>query len=120
MILRTLTCASLSLALLSPASALAADKALLAKGKTVFAQNCMSCHGEKGAGDGAVALNPKPRNFTTDAFKGGSSPKEIFKTVTDGLPGTMMVSFKHLPEPDRKAVAEYVSTLAPKKGAKKK
>ena len=107
------------LASMSSASAFAADAKTIAKGKTVFEQNCASCHGVSGAGDGpaAVALNPKPRNFATDEFKAGSTPKEILKTVTDGLKGTMMVSYKHLPEADRKAVSEYVASL--RKAAKK-
>ena len=97
-----------------------ADKKVLERGKIVFKENCASCHGEAGAGDGpaAVALNPKPRNFGTEKFKAGSTAAEIFKSVTDGLPGTLMVSFKHLPEPDRKAVAEYVASLAKKRKSK--
>lgn len=99
----------------------AASKQVLAKGKTVFEQNCASCHGPQGEGDGpaAVALNPKPRNFKTEPFKNGAKPADIFKTVTEGLPGTLMVSFKHLPEADRKAVAEYAATLAGKEGGAK-
>ncbi|MBS1149150.1 MAG: cytochrome c, class, partial [Myxococcaceae bacterium] len=49
------------------------SKELLDKGKSSFDINCAPCHGPKGAGDGpaAVALNPKPRNFTVDPFKNG-------------------------------------------------
>ena len=101
-------------------SGYAADKKVLERGKIVFKENCASCHGETGAGDGvaAAALNPKPRNLVTEKFKAGSKPAEIFKSVTDGLPGTLMVSFKHLPEADRKAVSEFVASLV-KKGKSK-
>jgi high-affinity iron transporter len=38
----------------------------LAYGRDLFQENCVSCHGTLGAGDGPSAdtLNPKPRNFT--------------------------------------------------------
>lgn len=104
---------SFALVLVAASAANAADKKTLAKGKEVFLQNCVTCHGTNGEGDGpaAVALNPKPRNFVKDEFKAGSKPEQIFKTVTDGLPGTLMVSYKHLPEADRKAVAAYVAQM---------
>src|SRR3954468_15765210 len=38
----------------------------IARGAALYAQNCASCHGVAGRGDGAAAaaLNPKPVNFT--------------------------------------------------------
>lgn len=84
--------------------------ALLDKGKASFGTNCVPCHGEKGDGTGiaAAALNPKPRNFSTEAFKNGSKPDEVFKTLTVGLTGTAMAPFAHLPEEERWAVTAYV------------
>ncbi len=40
------------------------------KGEVIFKAQCIICHGEKGRGDGlaAAALNPKPRDFTSDPF----------------------------------------------------
>jgi high-affinity iron transporter len=37
----------------------------IAKGKAVFANKCVSCHGNDGKADGptALALNPRPANF---------------------------------------------------------
>jgi mono/diheme cytochrome c family protein len=89
------------------------DQALLDKGKAVFTVNCLPCHGEKGEGNGpaAAALNPKPRNFTVDAFKQGDTPDAVFKTISGGLPSTQMVSFGYLPEGDRWALANWVLEL---------
>jgi mono/diheme cytochrome c family protein len=86
---------------------------LLEQGRASFQRNCASCHGEKGAGDGfaAAALDPKPRNFTSDDFKYGSRPAQIFETLSRGSPGTAMVPFKHLPEEERWALAYWVSEL---------
>jgi mono/diheme cytochrome c family protein len=89
------------------------SKELVEKGKSLFNTNCAACHGPKGAGDGpaAVALNPKPRNYATDTFKNGDKPENVFKTISEGLTGTPMVSFAHLPEEDRWALAYYVLEL---------
>jgi mono/diheme cytochrome c family protein len=116
--MKSIAIASLSILFIA-SSAFAADAKMIAKGKLVFEQNCASCHGAGGAGDGpaAVALNPKPRNLVTEDYKAGSTAKEIFTTLTNGLKGTMMVSYKHLPEADRKATAEYLVSL--RKAAKK-
>lgn len=93
--------------------------ALLEKGRASYQINCASCHGDKGRGDGVAAatLNPKPRAFATDKFKGGSKPAEIFATLGKGVVGTTMVPFAHLPEEERWGLAYYVLEL---KGAKKK
>lgn len=86
---------------------------LIAKGKATFTSTCAPCHGDKGHGDGpaAVALNPKPRDYTKDALKNGDRPEDIFKTLTEGLKNTQMVSFAHLPEADRWALVYYVLEL---------
>lgn len=99
-----------SLALAAPP---AATKDLIGKGKASFAVNCVACHGASGAGDGAAAaaLNPKPRNFKTDAFKNGDKPENVFKSVSEGIPKTVMVAFAHLKEEERWGLAYYVLEL---------
>jgi caa(3)-type oxidase subunit IV len=89
---------------------------LVAHGKEVFAQQCVSCHGVMGKGDGpaAGALNPRPRNFTADAdWKNGRKPSQIFKTLKEGIAGGGMASFVTLPSDDRWALTHYVATLGP-------
>ena len=51
-------------------------------GKAVYLQNCSSCHGDTGKGDGptGMALPVKPRDFSTGEFK--------FDTDGDGKAGT--------------------------------
>lgn len=91
--------------------------ALVAKGKKAFVTNCATCHGDKGAGDGpaAAALNPKPRNFVTDAFKAGDTAEVIFETTSKGLKGTAMPGFAFIPEEDRWAISHYIVSLRKKK-----
>ncbi len=117
---RIVVAVSLLSAAISFAAPPTSSKELLEKGKTSFNINCVACHGPKGAGDGAaaVALNPKPRNYATDTFKNGDKPENVFKTLSEGIKETAMVSYAHLPEQDRGALAYYVLELrAAGKGA---
>ncbi len=91
---------------------------LVAKGQAAYARYCTSCHGPKGEGDGpaAKALNPKPRNLVAEPLK---HPKVtgVFDTLSNGVKGTAMMPFKHLPDEDRWALSYYVLSL--ERGAKK-
>lgn len=82
------------------------------RGKQLFAQNCASCHGERGKGDGpaAVALNPKPQDLTDDQWKYGGSPDQVFNTITKGSPGTAMVSWASIPEEGRWDLVKFILT----------
>ena len=89
---------------------------LIAHGKSLFQVNCVTCHGPGGAGDGAAAaaLNPKPRNFTSDqGWKFGSGVARIARTLSEGSPGTAMAAFQTIPMPDRIALAHFVRSLNP-------
>ncbi len=93
---------------------------MVLKGKALYSQNCLSCHGEKGDGQGPAGkyLVPvKPRNFTKDKFKNGTSEEQLFNTITNGLDGTAMASYKNtIPnDGDRWALAFYVETFIQKK-----
>ena len=111
--IKTLVSSSLFSTFVWAAQPAKVDQALLDKGKAVFGINCTACHGEKGDGNGpaAAALNPKPRNYTTDPFKQGDSPEAVFKTITTGVTGTPMVAFGHLSEDDRWALTYWVLEL---------
>jgi mono/diheme cytochrome c family protein len=88
---------------------------LVAQGKMLYAVNCASCHGPAGKGDGdrAPELNPRPRNFTTEKFKFGTAPSQLWNTIKVGSPGTAMASFELLPANDRIAIIHYIRTLIP-------
>ena len=60
----------------------------LGKQKYVENMRCSACHGESGIGDGpaAVALNPKPRNYTDCAVMSKKSDAELFKVIKEGGP----------------------------------
>ncbi|MEI6232234.1 MAG: c-type cytochrome [Planctomycetota bacterium] len=108
----------------------AADEKLLARGKDIYVKACAACHGGEGKGDGVLVtrlnFNSRPANFTTPlaSFKLRSTEKgtlptdeDIFRTLTRGLPGTAMLSFRELPEADRWALVQVVKEFW--KGPKK-
>lgn len=86
---------------------------MLEHGKKTFANNCAVCHGEKGLGDGVAgkALNPPPRNFVEGKWKRGGDSVALFTTVTEGLPGTSMAAFGHLPAVDRWSLVQFIRSI---------
>jgi len=58
----------------------------VAKGKEIFAQRCVPCHGSTGHGDGpaSATLNPKPRVFADPSWQKQVSDEYIEKIVKLG------------------------------------
>lgn len=57
------------------------------KGKKLFEQNCVACHGQNG--EGIIAPN------LTDAhWLHGGSPQDILKTIQEGVPEKGMIAWK--------------------------
>ncbi|HJR82660.1 MAG TPA: c-type cytochrome, partial [Sphingomicrobium sp.] len=86
----------------------------LARGAALYAQNCASCHGEKGEGPaGAFAkLEPPPIAFADRERAQDRSVFGLYQVISQGLEGTAMQSFASLPEEDRWALAFHVGGLA--------
>ena len=85
------------------------------KGKDVYKQNCASCHGNNGEGDGATAstLTTKPRNFhSLTGWKSGSKVSQIYATLETGISGTAMASFNYMAPADRFALIHFIRSLA--------
>ncbi len=97
-----------------PKALIAYSPELIARGKTIFAANCIPCHGELGRGDGVAAatMNPRPRNLTNPAgWRNGFDLSAIYNTLSTGVKGTSMSAFDNLSKRDRMAVAHYVQAL---------
>ena len=92
---------------------LPADKKTIEQGEKVAKINCVSCHGPLGKGNGpaAIALNPKPADWTSKRVQ-DEPDGEIFWKITTGRGA--MPSWRHLPENDRWALVRYIRTLAGK------
>jgi mono/diheme cytochrome c family protein len=97
-----------------PATVMTPNPKLLARGEVLFKQNCSSCHGNSGRGDGPAAgtLNPRPRNFAQPAgWKRGFHVTDIFTTISTGIKGTGMAAFDFIMPADRMALVHYVRSL---------
>ena len=89
-------------------------------GKAVYELKCVGCHGDKGDGKGPAAelLMPKPRDFTSGIYKirttANKMPtdQDLFRLITDGMPGTSMPSWAVLPEKDRWNLVAYIKSFA--------
>lgn len=95
------------------------NEAVVAHGLAVYKTNCAVCHGNEGKGDGpaGMALQPPPRNLITGGWKKGGSSAELYATLVNGLPGTSMASFAHLPKGDRWALVQFVRSITKDKPA---
>ncbi|MGO9634288.1 MAG: cbb3-type cytochrome c oxidase subunit II [Steroidobacteraceae bacterium] len=100
----------------------APSQEIVTHGKDVW-QNakCWECHGQTGKGDGEKAAGLKddfgfpirPADLTSGQFKSGPAVQDIFRTMSTGLSGTPMPTYRDsLPEPDRWALAYYVLSLS--------
>ena len=97
-----------------PERVLTVSSDLLSRGEALFRQNCASCHGEGGLGDGAASagLRPSPRNFArAEGWKNGYQLTQIYKTLNDGIAGSAMASYDFIRAKDRMALAHYVQSL---------
>ena len=122
-ILRVIVTVSLLLFLLG--TALAKDPSfpkktpeLLAQGKKLYEQNCVTCHGSKGDGKGQLgsALKPAPSDFAKPLkqwpiTKGNL--QKIFDVISKGIPNSAMVKWNHLSDMERWAMVYYVADFAP-------
>jgi cytochrome c oxidase cbb3-type subunit 2 len=105
----------------------APSQQIIARGKEVWqVAKCWECHGNTGKGDGEKAPGLKddpgfpipPADLTSGQFKSGPAVADIFRTMTTGLSGTPMPSYRDsLPEQDRWALAYYVISLSAFKDA---
>lgn len=77
-------------------------------GPALYQTYCSSCHGPDGKG----GLVQNARDFTRlEGWKRSPRITDIFRTLTDGIEGTQMRSFKHLPAWDLFALAHTVAAF---------
>lgn len=92
------------------------------QGKQLYVDaGCVQCHGASGRGNGPAATELRddwghpiqPTDLTLRPFKGGSSPTPLYRTLSTGLNGTPMPSYRDvLSEEELWALVAYVNSLA--------
>ncbi len=78
--------------------------------QALFEANCASCHGVMGYGDGPLAkgMEPPPGNFHEMSRQYTRSIYDLYNTITLGVPETPMISFAHLSDDQRWALAMMI------------
>jgi copper transport protein len=95
-----------------------ATAASLARGQHIYAQNCASCHGTRGRGNGPAAarLSPGPADLRVHMEVSGTTghtDRQIFEWIANGVEGTGMPAFRNqLSEEDIWHVINYIRTFA--------
>jgi cytochrome c oxidase cbb3-type subunit 2 len=105
-----------------PAKFVESSEELTALGKNVYNKECAPCHGIDGRGKGKAAylLYPKPRDFVSAQYRIVSTwervptDRDLFVTMSRGIPGSSMPSWAHLSEETRWALVHYVKAFAEK------
>jgi len=100
----------------------APSQEILAHGKQVWqTAKCYECHGPNGEGNGEKVEGMKddfgfpirPANLTSGQFKSGPLAQDIYRTISTGLSGSPMPSYKaSLSDADRWALAYYILSLS--------
>lgn len=85
--------------------------AVLETGQRLYNTYCRMCHGESGAGDGAIAyaFPPQPRSLVDERSR-GLSDGDLFWTITNGF-GRMPAFEKRLTVDERWHIVSHVRSL---------
>jgi mono/diheme cytochrome c family protein len=89
------------------------------RGAYLYQTYCSVCHGEDGDGKGQAArfLDPRPRDFHVGKYRlissGNLIPfrEDIVRSIREGIPGTSMPAWRHLPSKDVELLADYVFSI---------
>ena len=79
------------------AMSLSSSNELADQGKTLYQENCTSCHGQSGKGDGADAgkLSTPPNDFTDQAFMAKISAASLYQAISSGKSPDMPAYAEH-------------------------
>jgi mono/diheme cytochrome c family protein len=82
----------------------------LQRGKSLYAQNCIACHGAQGQGSSLPIGGSVPaRDLASPQARAELNRERMIASVTRGRPGTAMAGFGgRLPQTDIEAVVDYV------------
>lgn len=89
------------------------DAQSVVRGRPVYQQNCASCHGAAGRGDGpnAAGLNPPPADLAGGHIL-SHTDEDLYNWATNGIDGTAMPAFKdRLTADQRWDVVNFIRSL---------
>jgi high-affinity iron transporter len=85
-----------------------------AHGEGLYGQNCASCHGMKGGGDGVLAreLSKLPPAIGTFAWQVQRSDSEMAVALRQGVPGSPMPPMRGLSPAEEQEIVSYLRGIA--------
>ena len=88
------------------------DPAAVAEAQKVWKDKCVTCHGDRGLGDGpgAAALDPKPRTFKDPKWQMQTNDERISKVIVEGG-ASVGLSANMAPNPELKDKPAVVAEL---------
>lgn len=78
----------------------------------VYKNLCARCHGDKGDGNGTIAiyLDPYPRDFTNAGFMNSKTEERLADSIKNGVNGTSMAAWGNvLSDEEIKGVLDYIA-----------
>ncbi|MFN8618676.1 MAG: copper resistance protein CopC [Dehalococcoidia bacterium] len=98
-----------------PSNPISGDANSIAQGRTLFEQNCASCHGRTGVPPKGLDLNPYPLDLTVHAPQHPDG--QLFNFISKGVPGSAMRAWGSgegkLTEEQIWHLVNYLRTLTP-------
>ena len=99
-----------------------ASEQSIARGRELYLDVCVSCHGNEGRGDGTVLSFDyleqvvEPADLAAGDIKSGDDAEQVYLRISAGIPGgyagaDVMLDFGKLPESDRWALVHYLKAV---------
>lgn len=84
---------------------------VIQRGKQVYFQHCVSCHGDRGQGVlvAQSGMTRPPRDLSSPQARAELTREQLIEATRNGRSGTTMISYRNqLPAKDIEAVARYI------------
>lgn len=84
------------------------------RGRDLYLQNCVLCHGKRADGRGvrSLGLDRMPADFTKPEWSGAAAPSRAYRAIREGVPGTPMPSWSALSDAEAWDLVAYLVSVS--------
>jgi mono/diheme cytochrome c family protein len=85
-----------------------------ARGRALYLEHCALCHGERadGRGQRRAALSTAPADFTSRAWRAGTTPRRLYAVIHGGVRGTAMPAWRTLGDDEIWSLVAYLLAVS--------